>query len=648
MTPSAIETIKTVLQSEGITEVAIIDDAYDVPTQNSFRAGEINDFWAEIERDDEMLEELKTLDLNINGSEDINDATIQILWEEREKLGKLKDQCNNTLFIRKLQQLGEIAGLCKHLEELELTVIKFGNEDDVQDLTTKLIFIDYYLEDGDGAVPGQLAMNKIRDILEKLGDSDKPFIVLMSARGDVVPLVDKFCDETGVLKGLFDFVPKSELKTKAMLYVKLGTWAIGMPVRHKIQHFIDILTNTIEESGKKFISKIRGLSLEDYAYIQLLSLQKEEEPLGQYVLWLFASLLPHVAFEANNEVQRNREELDKLSFDQFLPSQRPPSIQLAEIYHNALSEATGELKYNAVTSGEPPTTLQLPELQFGDLFINNTNNKVWMVSNGPCDLIRATDPGMSILMIPGTLHSLSEQIIDRGRLRTELLEFEGKQFRIVWDHTNFISKRHGDIKDWVDREGCSRSLRLRLPFALQIQQKFATHLTRVGQPVPPPHYELVDIESYWEGEDGNYQELHDPIKHGAFIIHQKDTSNLVFTVECAEVLLGEINKVIERHERILGGLSEEDDGYQNRKRKLEGEVNSLRNCKEDCEILILLKNPLPFPFKKPQILKAHSFCLYLNGTFDGLYSSKLPISLNIKYGNPSPNANEPSNEVIDG
>ena len=90
-------------------------------------------------------------------------------------------------------------------------------------------------------------------------------------------------------------------------------------------------------------------------------------------------MLPHIAFEANDEVQRNREELDKLSFHQFLPSQRPPSVQLAEIYHIALSEASGELKYRIVSNGDLPTTSQLPELQFGDLFIKDTSKKVWMV-----------------------------------------------------------------------------------------------------------------------------------------------------------------------------------------------------------------------------------------------------------------------------
>lgn len=281
----------------------------------------------------------------------------------------------------------------------------------------------------------------------------------------------------------------------------------------------------------------------------------------------------------------------------------------------------------------------------GDLLIKDTSKKVWMVANGPCDLIRATDPDRSILLIPGTLQLLSEPIKDRERLRTELLEFEGNQFRIVWDHTNFISKRHDDIKDWVDREGCSRSLRLRLPFALQIQQKFATHLTRVGQPVPPPHYELVDLESYWEGEDGNYQVLREPINNGAFIIYLKDKNSLVFTVECAEALLGEVDKVIERHERKIGSLDTTDGGYQTKKAGLEANLRSLRACKEDCEILIILEKPLPLNFTNKKDLKPHALCLYLNGMFDGPYDARTPICLNIKYGSTLQNANDSPSEV---
>ncbi len=645
MTPSATETIKTGLQSEEITEVAIIDDAYDVPTLDSFRAGEIDDFWAEIERDDEMREELKTLDLDIKSSEDISDAAIQILWEKREQLDKLKSQCNNTLFDNKLQQISEIAGLCEHLEELGLNVIKLGTEDDVQDLEAKLIFIDYYFEPPGDTTGGQVAMHKIQDILKKAGGSDKPFIVLMSGKPDVTSLVDKFCDESGVLKGLFDFVPKSKLSIKPKLYLKLSTWAIGMPIRHKIQHFVDVLEKSVNDASKIFIQKVRRLGLEDYAYIQLLSLQEEGHPLGQYMLWLFGSLLSNIAFEANSNVQGVKKIVDKLRFDEFLPSQRPPSIQLAETYRIALSEPADELEYHTVPEGETMPSTHLPDLGFGDLLIKDASNKVWMVANGPCDLIRPTDPNRSILLIPGTLRPLHERSADSENIRTELFEHDNRQYCIVWDHKNLFSKRYGDIKDWIDTEGCSRIARLRFPFALQIQQKFATHLTRVEQPISPPIYEFVDVESYCEGEDGNCQILQEPIKDEAFITRLRKKDCVVFTTGCVEALFEAFDTVIEQYQRKISSLDAQASGYQKRKTRLQTKLRNLKEYRENYEILEISKKEWQLDKNKQITLKDKILCMYLNDTFDGPYASRPPICLNIKYGSTSQNTNDSQSEV---
>lgn len=636
MTVSVPQMIKKRLSEEGITKVAIIDDAYDLPTVDSFNANEIEDFWTTIERDEEMTAELRGLCPNIESGGDIDDEAIRKLWEHREQLAKLGGPCNDILFATNLQRLGDLVKLRKHLEELGLEIVTLDSEAELQDTSVKLVFIDYYFEPLGDTSAGGVALNKVRNILDLHSeDPSKPFFVLMSGKGGVNELVDKFCNDSGLLKGLFDFMPKSDLSAREKLYIKFGTWAIGMPIRHKIQRFVDALEKSVNSTAETFIQKVRGLGLEDYAYMKLLSLQEEEHPLGQYIVWLYGPLLTHIAFEANDGVQAEKEVLDQLSFDQFLPSQRPPSIQLAEIYRIALSEPTNKLEPRAINEGEATPSTHLPDLQFGDLLIKDAFNKVWMVANAPCDLIRASDPDKSILLIPGTLQLLSERVKDRESPRTELFEFSGNQFRIVWDHKNFLSIHHGDVKDWADKEGYSRSARLRLPFALQIQQKFATHLTRVGQPVPPPHYELVDVESYYEGEDGNYQALREPIRNGAFIIHLRNKDNLVFTVECVEALLEEVDKVVERHQRKIDSLDTSDSAYQSKKVGLEAELRNLRACKEDCEILEILQKPWPLDFKKPTGLKAHLLCLYLNGTFDGSYTSRTPICLNIKYGSVS-------------
>jgi len=59
------------LHDAKITKVAIVDDAYDLPTVYIFESGEIDDFWGRVQRNPEMLMELQGLKPDIQDVDDI-------------------------------------------------------------------------------------------------------------------------------------------------------------------------------------------------------------------------------------------------------------------------------------------------------------------------------------------------------------------------------------------------------------------------------------------------------------------------------------------------------------------------------------------------------------------------------------------------
>ncbi len=658
MTASTSESIiKKCLKDGGIEKVAIIDDAYDPPTINSLRTGEIGDFWEAIVRDTEMVAKLNDLSPGIADGDDITNETISILWQNRGKLGKLDSVCDSVLFNTALQKLKDIESLNKHLKDLGLDVLTFGSRDNLDDKSISLIFIDYYFEPPGEGTPGAIALSKVKYILNlRTTDPNKPFFVLMSAREDVRQKIDQFCNDSKLLKGLFDFVPKAELNSKAILYLKLKTLAIGMPARHEIQRFIDAVEVSLNKTTGIFMEKIRGLSLEDYINIQLLCLQPDGEPLGEYILDLFKTLLPNIAFENDGEVQRTRKVLDQLELNPFIPFQRSPTINLAEIYRVSITQPiNNEVRFHPRRS-KTDTSPQLPYLQLGDLLIKKDQKEILMITSPNCDLAfspgekRKGDPDYTVILIPGKLKQLGAEKTDsESKIHfTPLFELDGRLFRVEWEYEHFVTKKLNEIMKLIDTEGYTLDTRLRLPYALEIQQIFATNLTRVGLPIPPPLYEYVDIETFCEGKSGKLEKLREPIKNGGYIIHLKSDHKLVLTVESFQQILSNIERVIDSYQNKLDQCSTEKKDNVKRNR-LKAKIQNLHECKSNGgQFLVNLEKQWELPKNVDNVkdLIPNLLCIYINNNrLEGSDPPNTPICLNINYNIDKLKETKPSLEV---
>ncbi len=550
--------VATRLDTKGIRRVFVVDDAFDIPRRSDFTRNELAEFWNELDLD--SAEQQETLE-EILGSvpkseEEIHDAGVAALYEQRDSLGPIQPAYERHLRVPLSEKHEHLDSLIDELKSLGLDVVPLGTGDTVGPGEVQLIFLDYYL----GTPRDDASIERARAFVSELlsaypAGSEKPLVVLMSSDDDVKTVAEQFRRETGIVGGMFYFLPKSDLTDRVRLLLDLDMLAMALPDGHLIQKFIDTIEDKISAIVPEFLTDIKRLNLDDYVYIQRLSLQADGHPLGDYLLWLYSAYFGHLLFE--RALGTEQRELDRMTFDEWIPSQFIPSSQLTAMYNAALFDMTVDplgphprqpqvvgdeallYKEQEATSpgqGEEGSPSQgdgdvevvndqhseeasdeaveeakaLPYFHMGDIFVSSETRELLMVCNPACDLEFTPDdkrlprPEESILFIPGTLERF-EQPPGSPTLRTELFQYNGDSFRILWQPRHLQAIPYGVVESWLSKRGFTRTARLRMPFSLEIQQYFASQLTRVGVPVPPPFYRPLRVAVYKRGADGNHE-----------------------------------------------------------------------------------------------------------------------------------------------
>ena len=103
--------------------------------------------------------------------------------------------------------------------------------------------------------------------------------------------------------------------------------------------------------------------------------------------------------------------------------------------------------------------------------------------------------------------SASQRTHKRGQIQTELYFPDDEQCRILWERKKIITLPVAKFLDWCTDNCYSRAARIRLPYAVKIQQEVIAGFSRVGKPVAPPLQDFVPVEVYYEGMDGTWERL---------------------------------------------------------------------------------------------------------------------------------------------
>jgi hypothetical protein len=647
--------IAKLLEDKKVHKVAIIDDADDPRSESEFYANEIPDFWSEIDLNNENArEELsglirEKLNREIRRAKDIDDDVLQLLWSSRAGMRELKTPVEEILFSKIIEKKGQLDRFHDHLEtQLNLKVFREGTNIDVEEVLkdVSIVFIDYVLGPETELKESIERAEKIASrIYAAYSSGEMPLIILMSSDERAAADEERFRDKSGLLKGMFHFTPKSDLGSRDRLVLSIAAWAKTLPTTVDIQRFIKTLEESMFLVFREFITGVKSLGLEDYAYIQYLSLQEDGHPLGDYMLWLYNSYLGHLLFESRKAVQEQQKVVDGLENNYLPPSQTMPSGQLVKMYQSALFNMNvGDLSAHPVIaavaeSGEGVQTPNdlMPYVHLGDLFIKDGDDHVLMVINAECDLAfgpkRKCDIDGVVLFVPGELQPPEKWGEAAGQTRTEFFEYENRRYRIVWDIKKAFSYQHRDINSQLADKGYKRRARLRLPFALEVQRAFAANLTRIGMPVAPPIYHPVRVEVLAKGEDGKPVTLINPQDDLAFWILTKSDNkyekHFFLTVEFGQLLKGAVGEYITGLERVRNGIIGDDEVALKKTERLGKKIEGLNACKGNFESWFLELKSIALPGKEATPLYPDFIVLAKGRSIDNPYRESQPILINI-------------------
>ena len=552
-TDQKFESLRNQLNQAGIKSAAVVDDAFDPPTVSTLR-GEVETFWNFVEREERVREQLTSCGVVVNSGDEISDGAIKILWDKRADSSELSNCANRTLFVGAGAAYDEVDRICESLTDLGLIVERVGQGDPDTPPEADLVFMDYFLGEHASDQSVERSAHMANAIYNKPQDIGcKPFLVLMSSSPVNASKAEEFREKSKLLGGMFDFASKDELRNATKFTLRLASWSLNLPHRHKIQRFIDSIESTLSERSRDFMQVAKSLTIEDYAFAQSLKLQNDGQPLGDYVQWLLSSLLTYKVFEDNSEFAASKRVIDEISLKPQPMSHLFPSAYLAEIYSRAIAELDlddigphPKSSTDGIFGARSPDhggdgdsrrqeeASNTPMLRLGDLLIHCGEQKtVYMIATPDCDLQfapgtnRIHEGGETVLLVPGQLTALGEPRI-ASQIETDLFVHKGEKYRIVWDRKRTTTVSIGEFSDWCSSRGYSRSARIRLPYALKIQQEVFSAFGRVGMPVAPPLQEFLTVEIFSDDANGSLEALGQPIPSGVTVIHGRGSSASFF------------------------------------------------------------------------------------------------------------------------
>ena len=622
------------LTERGITAIAVIDDGFDPPSRADV-AITIDDFWSSVEEDDKAVADLSELiGKQVTSAVDIDDAAVQAIWKGRSKYASLK-RLVDTLVAPIEDKHRPLETLRQRLEDdLYRDTKCYGNLTQLTDTGPQMIFVDYYM----GPSHDNRTVTAAKDIVSNINElykaaEFKPVIVLMSSAEVSEEMIEDFRHSSDWLAGMFYFIKKDDFRDADVFFMRLYSFAQSVPAGHHIQAFVNALSNCVHDVADKFVDDIRALHLSDYAYLQMMSLQEDGHPLGDYMLWLCGSYIGQMLF-SDTSVRARQKDIDKLVFTDLPAAQSPPSNMLVRLYESASFEA---VESELVHPRAPGGTATEPHLHLGDIFVSTQTCEALMVVNAQCDLQFA--PGVAtrpfrsdraILMIPGKLQPLQNSMsrADSRNPRTEVFRYEEEYFRILWDPKRLHSVVYGEVSEWLKRASYKLVARLRLPAALQVQQAFAADLTRVGLPTAPPIQRTATARLYCTGADGKGVLLTERL-HGGYLFATRDGTKCVladeFVIE-VKARLAEAIGYLDKRETFLQGKGAEEKTLKQTRMDLEA-VKRLTTLHD---VALRLRVPfVPLDIGHIITLPDLRMAVQLGGTVSGTYRCNQPLLVHL-------------------
>ncbi len=474
-------------QSTYTSKVVIIDDGFDTP---DFREAQnhTEEFWTTLEENPETKEALEEVLGELETPEDLTETKLKELWENVGTISR-RSRTIVTKIFPVLEIYDEVTKLKSNLEKMGCNVDQLGSQCDEEDIADPdFIFLDYLLVGEDPSRSIEIATS----LMKRFKDSDSsekkfPIIVLMSTDPRIEDKAQEFIKKTNLIGGNFYVRKKDDLKKESILRAHLNSWSSMLKERGELQNYVDKLTSAFLDNSSQLSEKLRSLSFEDYVNLQQFYLQRDGQPLGDYLLTLFIDLYESLIRE-DQDIALAKKEIDAHTYPVGLPYYTEPSTTFKGLMK-------GHTYFNVDKFDPDSADPDKYQLSLGDIFVSD--NQLFIICNAECDLAyskinrRRIKAELPILLIPGKMMEYKGE-----PLSTPYSYFEtgDSQFHVQFKPNQIFSIPYGDFIYWARCKSARRTFRLKNKPAHYFKKLCADHLFRDGGLVSPPISQSMTIQ----------------------------------------------------------------------------------------------------------------------------------------------------------
>jgi hypothetical protein len=504
-----IEQVKQLLADQQYTIAAIVDDAFDdMPQIGDIAKG----LW------DRFFDDLKDADhakfagaYNQYEAKDPSELSrdpvfLRIAWGMQDELKPAHALFAEFMEVRQGKR-DRLVPLQTLLEDgLGLLCNTYGRDGHDAIDTANIIFLDLFLGymEGPGAV--DQAIDRIKAIVDRRRECP-PTVILLSESPRLHELGPTVRDRAELLGCQFRMVRKSDLGDAETMVERLYELAVSRPDSLKLNGFVLSWDRALTGAREKFLASIRTLDLPDYANMNALILEAEEEPVGDYILDLY-DLHLHSILEGDTALVREAKRLNEIDWKEYPPAQFMPSEESDRMMDGALFHHGDRTRIEAEIDANPKTA------RLGDVFLaeatrvaakegnpEHVEQHAFVVLSQACDLQHGNTD--RLLLLKGAVHPYERPAkkIGRNGIRTPIMMVDRKKYSVDWDPLAVETWLVEDLPTKL-ASGLRRVRRFRTPFALQLQQAFIGRLGRVGTLAAMPTRQRVGVRMFLRGKSG--------------------------------------------------------------------------------------------------------------------------------------------------
>lgn len=522
---TVIETASTVN-----LRVAVIDDAFDPITWETLGQAFVQNFLNAVLSDPTLSYEWDDAEWAFTSSNEFSPEHFDLL-RDPEGLGAKFVPLFATQLTAAEAEGDNVRKLAETLQDLGHSVTTYGvasSKESAESIAgnVDIAFLDFYLGPADKLSSVENS-GQIAGALVGVQAEHRPFIVLMSSQlTEEETRAERISYFKGVAKDMpgcaFLFASKAFLSEDWQVegYCKVARDAAD--VRNALETLLMKLKASANRAVDELFTAANDLELADWAYLQLLKLDSDGHPLGEYIAWLFSARLSYELFESDL-----RPEIRKLNGQRFrasIPSHSPPSKRVADMYESALFErGLGPLGPHPLSESQEEKAI--PFILLGDIFAKPDATEVILIASADCDMAiapgssRMIPAGRSVLLIPGNVTKIGTSGGGDDARRTELFRIKNADYAIEWKFDKWRAMDIGTLHESLTKEGYDTSsyVRFRPQFGLAIQQGFHAAAARVGLPKAPPLFRHPVVRVFWNNKEHGLSEI-SVIKKGVSIV----------------------------------------------------------------------------------------------------------------------------------